>query len=285
MDAAAGARSDRSPIAILSYHQTTKVPPRGTPVRTLVLPPWRFRLQLWLLKTMGWQGLSMRDLEPYLRGEKTGKVFGITLDDGYVNNFQEALPIIRSMGFTATAFIVSAQTGGSNVWDHAQGVPPAPLMDVGQMKAWIDAGMEIGAHTRNHVDLRTCDDDRARDEIAGSKADLEQWLGVEVRSFSYPYGEHTAAHVEMVRQAGYTTATTIISSRARLDDDMMRLPRISVHLNDSIPQLLAQVTTDFEDWRMQRPGRRGSPNARPQVAAQPQSDAAATGIGSGVPAP
>src|SRR5689334_2064037 len=115
-------------IAILSYHQVAKPPARGTPVRSLVLPPWRFALQLRLLKLMGWQGLSMRDLEPYLRGEKRGKVFGITLDDGYLNNYQNALPILRRLGFTATAFIVSGQIGGNNAWDLGQGAPEAQLM-------------------------------------------------------------------------------------------------------------------------------------------------------------
>src|SRR3954468_17188001 len=95
-------RSGVRPIAILSYHQTRRPPPRGVPVRTLVLPPWRFALQLRTLKALGWTGLSMRDLEPYLRGEKAGKVFGITLDDGYLNNFEHALPVLRDIGFTAT---------------------------------------------------------------------------------------------------------------------------------------------------------------------------------------
>lgn len=248
------------PIAILSYHQTKRAPPRGVPVRTLVLPPWRFALQLRTLKALGWTGLSMRDLEPYLRGERNGKVFGITLDDGYANNFEHALPILRNLGFTATSFVVTAQIGGSNVWDHGKGVPASPLMDLAQLRGWLDAGMELGAHTRNHVDLSTCSDTVARDEIAGSKRDLEEALGVEVRSFCYPYGEHRAEHADMARQAGYQTATTIVSTRARLGDDPMRLPRISIHLEDSLPRLVAQVTTGYEDWRQARIRRRARPS-------------------------
>src|SRR6476661_3177846 len=206
-----GDRPSDRPIAILSYHQVKAPPRRGVPVRTLVLPPWRFALQLRAFKALGWTGLSMRDLEPYLRGDRSGKVFGITLDDGYLNNYENALPVLRSVGFTATAYIVTGQLGGSNVWDHAKGVPPAPLMDLPQLRGWVEAGMEIGAHTRNHVVLTECSDAVAREEIAGSKRDLEEAMGIEVRSFSYPYGEHRAEHVEMVRQAGYATATTIVS--------------------------------------------------------------------------
>jgi peptidoglycan/xylan/chitin deacetylase (PgdA/CDA1 family) len=249
-------------IAILSYHQTAAAPPRGTPVRSLVLPPWRFSLQLSMLRMLGWQGLSMRELEPYLRGEKTGKVFGITLDDGYLNNFEHALPILRDLGFSATAFIVSGHIGGSNAWDQAKGAPSVRLMDLEHMRAWMAAGMEIGAHTRHHVDLRDCPEAVAREEIAGCKRDLEQALGVEVRSFCYPYGEHRPEHAQMVRQAGYASATTIVSSRVRTDDDLMRLPRISVHLQDKLPTFIAQVTTDFEDWRQGRPSRRARPHNR-----------------------
>lgn len=251
------------PIAILSYHQTARPPRRGTPVRSLVLPPWRFALQMRMLKLLGWRGLSMRDLEPYLLGHRTGKVFGITLDDGYRNNHDHALPVLRELGFTATVYMVTAQIGGSNAWDHGKGVPRSPLMSLDQLRVWLDEGMEIGAHTRNHVNLCECDAATAQDEIEGSKHDLEQALGVAVRAFCYPYGEHRAEHAEMVRRAGYAHGTTIVSSRARPgEDDPMRLPRISVHLYDRLPLQLAQVTTDFEDWRMGRPNRRTQPNSR-----------------------
>lgn len=263
------------PIAILSYHQTRRPPPRGVPVRTLVLPPWRFALQLRTLKALGWTGLSMRDLDPYLRGERSGKVFGITLDDGYLNNFENALPILLRLGFTATSYIVTSQIGGSNVWDHGIGAEPVPLMGATQLRAWHAAGMDLGAHTRNHANLVSCSDAVARDEITGSKRDLEDVLGLEVRSFSYPYGEHRPEHVEMVRAAGFATGTTIVSTRVRAGDDPARLPRISVHLPDSLPRVVAQVSTGYEDWRQARMRRRG-------VATQ---QAPATPMGGGVAAP
>ena len=269
-------RRARRPIAILSYHQTGRPPRRGTPVRSLVLPPRRFARQLWSLRVLGWRGLSLHELEPYLRGEKVGKVFGITLDDGYLNNYEEALPILREAKFSATAFIVSNQIGGSNVWDHAKGAPPVALMGLSHMRAWLAAGMEIGAHTRNHVNLCECDEETAREEIAGSRRELEQALGVEVRSFSYPYGEHRAEHVQMVREAGYAMGTTIVSSRARTEDDLACLPRISVHLHDRLPRLLAQVTTGYEDWRMGRPKNRSQPTSRWY---QPSSGAPPIGSG------
>jgi len=77
--------SNAMPIPILMYHQIDIPPVRGTPLRGLVVHPKDFHNQMRWLKWTGYQGLSMRDLEPYLAGKKQGKVFGITLDDGYKN--------------------------------------------------------------------------------------------------------------------------------------------------------------------------------------------------------
>ncbi|MEY2622719.1 MAG: hypothetical protein RIT26_2539, partial [Pseudomonadota bacterium] len=105
------------PIPILMYHQIDQPPPRGTPLRGLVVSPRSFSWQMAMLRALGYQGLSMRDLEPYLEGRKQGRVVGITFDDGYQNNFDHALPILRRHGHTATCYAVSGLIGQSNVWD------------------------------------------------------------------------------------------------------------------------------------------------------------------------
>ena len=70
----------RPAIPILTYHQVEAPPPRGTPYRSLVVSPGAFARQMGLLKLLGFQGLSMSALAPYLRGEKQGRVVGITLE-------------------------------------------------------------------------------------------------------------------------------------------------------------------------------------------------------------
>ncbi len=261
-----------APIPILSYHQTDTVPRRGVPYRNLVLSPARFARQMRALRALGFRGLSMRDLAPYLRGERTGKVVGITLDDGYVSNFDHALPVLCDLGFTATSFIVSGQLGGSNVWDASLGIAPARLMNVRHLREWMAAGMEVGAHTQNHADLLTCDSIVARAEIVNSRDDLEQALGVAVRSFCYPYGQYRDDHVEMVRAAGFELATTSDSARARWDVDLLRLPRVTVWLSTPLLYLLARVCVGLEGW-----GRLGGVRTR----AQPCAHMAPTRAGAG----
>lgn len=222
----------------------------------MYVSPRHFERQMRLLHLLGYKGLSMRGLEPYLLGKKTGKVVGITFDDGYLDNVEQALPILQKFGFTATCYVVSGLMGKVNVWDTENGVPPSPLMDVDQLKSWVTGGMEVGAHTRGHVNLCQCDADTARAEIAGSKHELEQALGVEVQSFCYPFGEHRAEHLDMARRAGYRTATTIVKARARASDDRMALPRISVRLGTNLVGAVLQ--TNWERWRsMLRPAPSG----------------------------
>lgn len=237
----------RRPIPILTYHQVDTPPEKGVPYRSLVVSPAAFARQMGLLKALGYRGLSMTALEPYLRGEQKGRVVGITLDDGYVNNLQHALPVLRRHGFSATCYVVSGQMGGSNVWDLGKGVPPRPLMDAAQLKAWVAGGQEVGAHTRNHVDLRQTDDTAAFHEIAGCKRDLEHWVETQVRHFCYPYGSHEARHAAMAKAVGYKTATTTERSRTHAGDDLFELPRVPVLRSTSLPVLWLKLATAYED--------------------------------------
>ncbi len=75
----------------------------------------------------------MTDLQRHLRGEKTGKVVGITFDDGYLNNLTNALPVLQKHGFTSTCYVVDGLLGKTNVWDESIGIAQTPLMTVEQL--------------------------------------------------------------------------------------------------------------------------------------------------------
>lgn len=237
-----------SGIPILMYHQIDEPPPRGTPLRGLVVSPGSFARQMGLLSMLGYRGLSMQDLEPHLRGERTGRVVGITFDDGYRNNVQHALPVLQRYRFTATIYGVSSLFGDRNRWDEGL-VAQKPLMDLEDWCRWRDAGMDIGSHTRTHARLTELDDASARDEIAGSRQDLEQLLQCPVRHFCYPYGLFSPGHVEMARQAGYATATTTRRGRVQAGEDLHTLHRIMVACSTHIPLFAAKVMTGYEDRR------------------------------------
>jgi peptidoglycan/xylan/chitin deacetylase (PgdA/CDA1 family) len=240
--------AQQQPIAIISYHQIDPRPARGTLWRELVTPPERFRQEMQALARRGWRGVSMRELQPYLRGERRGKVVGLTFDDGFLNNMQ-ALPILQAFGFTATLFAIPGLVGGVNEWDRPAGIEIKPLMGREHLQAWLAAGMEIGSHTFNHVDLTECDAQQAHHEIDGSRQALEDLLGCEVESFCFPYGRLRDEHVDMVRAARYTSACTCEMRRVQSGTDLLRLPRLTSWSTSPLPLFLARVLTPLEDLR------------------------------------
>ena len=100
-------------IPILMYHNIG-TPPVGARLRGLYVRSATFARQMRLLRLLGFQGLSMSAAMPYLRGEKQGRVAVITLDDGYLDALEHALPALRANGFSATCYVVSNRTGQDN---------------------------------------------------------------------------------------------------------------------------------------------------------------------------
>lgn len=235
-------------VPVLMYHQIDAPPPRGTALRGLTVAPKSFARQMALLHVLGYRGLSMRDVMPYLQGEKQGKVVGLTFDDGYQNNVQHALPVLQKYGFTATCYGVSSMMGATNRWDEGL-VAEKPLMSLDDWKTWRDAGMDVGSHTRTHAKLTELPPDQARAQIADSKQELEDALGCEVSHFCYPYGWFSPAHRDMVAQAGYRTATTTVRGRVHPGADPFALQRIMVARATHLVQFAAKVMTGYEDRR------------------------------------
>lgn len=215
---------------VLTYHRIGAAPSGRCRHRGLNVKAGAFARQLRLLKALGWQGLSMGALEPYLRGERSGKVFGITLDDGYVETATEALPVLTALGFSATCFVVSGRIGATNDWDAGEGVPSWRLMDEAGLRQWQAGGQEVGAHTRTHRPLDTLGMEEAFEEIAGSRRDLEGLLQQEVRHFAYPYGRFGEATPALVARAGLRTAVTTARGAIPVSTaPLLELPRIGVH--------------------------------------------------------
>ena len=237
------------PIAILTYHQIDRVPPRGAPFRSIYVTPGAFARQMAMLKLMGYTGLSMSALMPYLRGQRSGKVVGITLDDGYLNNLTHALPVLARHRFSATCYAVSQLAGTTNVWDAGIGMAQTPLMNAVELRQWVAGGQEVGSHTRHHVRLPQTDVATSREEITRAKQELETLVGAPVNHFCYPYGQFSPEHTEMAREAGFHTTTTTQRSRVQTGQDMLLLPRVRVVNNTLLAGLWLKVATGYEDRR------------------------------------
>ena len=237
------------PIPILVYHQIDEAPPKGSPFRSFYVAPGAFARQMAFLKLLGYTGLSMGDLLPYLNGEKEGRVVGITFDDGYQNNIANALPVLQRHRFSSTCYAVSGLLGQTNSWDRLLGIAQTPLMTEAHVRQWVAGGQEIGSHTHQHLDLLDADDAACRADIGVGKTSLEAIAGRPVDHFCFPYGRYEPRHAVMAGDAGFKTATTTQRSRCHAQTDMLQLPRVPVLRSTSLPVFWLKVATAYEDRR------------------------------------
>jgi len=205
-------------LPVFIYHHVVPGRASGSRVtRTLFVTPDDFEQQLKYLKDNDYRTISFDDLADCLEYGVPAPEHAaiITFDDGWANQFAYAFPLLQKYDFTATFFIVT------DYLDHPN------FMTTDQLKVLIAAGMTIGSHSRSHPALATIGNPRRlEDEISGSKAWLEERLGVPVDSFAYPYGSYTAAVVAVVKAAGYRTARTVNSGTHHTAGDLATLDAV-----------------------------------------------------------
>lgn len=217
----------RGPV-VLMYHS---VEPGGRrPAWHWAVSQRNFEAQLDLLASGGWHSHTVAELGD--GGQVPERSVILTFDDGYRDNFA-AFAAIAERGMRGTLFMVSGDVGGRASW----GVDPnsgRAMLDRGELKELLAAGMEIGCHTRAHSHLTALGDARLREEVVDSRKELQDLLDDPITSFAYPFGDHDDRVVEAVRQAGYRTACVTRSGWGRVDDDPLRIRRIAVFASDSV---------------------------------------------------
>lgn len=108
--------------------------------------------------------------------------------------------------------------------------PPRAIQDHAplsweQMRQMDERLITIGSHTSTHPVLPTLSGDALREEIAGSRAMLEQKLNRTVDLFSYPNGASSPTVVEMARRH-YRAAVVARQDLVAPTDDLLTLPRV-----------------------------------------------------------
>ena len=151
----------------------------------------------------------------------------LTFDDGFENVGRHGLESLRENGFRAIQFLVADLLGKTNEWEQREGEARERLMDAAQVRDWLAAGHEIGAHTCTHPRLSQLPLAGAREEIRASKAKLEDCFGTPIRHFCYPYGDWNPAVRDAVAEAGFSTACTTRPGLNRPGGDPLCLRRLT----------------------------------------------------------
>ena len=160
--------------------------------------------QILRLIDLGYRFVSVDSMvgEILQNGHVSPRTVSITLDDGWVDNYQYAFPVFTRHSVPATFFITTEHLNRRVLDEHK--MTPAQIAEMHRY------GMSIGGHTRTHADLLAIPLDQARDEIRGCKADIEDLLGAPVSLFAYPGGVFNRAIADLVEEAGYAAACSVI---------------------------------------------------------------------------
>ena len=193
-------------VAILVYHHIRPSIPDGSRgLKRMTVTVETFDQQMKYLQDNGYHLITFAALSDAVDhgSELPSQPVIVTFDDGWEDQFANALPTLEKYRVPATFFIITNYIGYRS------------FLSWPQWQALLDKGMTIGSHTRSHPRLgRIVDPEALWREIAGSKQVLEANLEVSVRDFAYPYGSYNDATEAMVGWAGYKTARACCSGVA-----------------------------------------------------------------------
>ena len=188
-------------ILVLNYHQVNN---SFTP---LAVPVNAFADQMNYLVDSGYIAITPDELASGLAGEITlpEKPVMITFDDGYIDNYTNAFPILVP-GFVGKPQYMS--------WDN--------------LKEMEKNGIIIQSHTLNHAKLEELPDDEIRNELLNSKLMLEENLGHPVEFLAYPTGTYNLHIAGIASDVGYKGAFTVKYGNVDLGSNMYALERVPI---------------------------------------------------------
>jgi peptidoglycan/xylan/chitin deacetylase (PgdA/CDA1 family) len=209
-------------VPILMYHYLS-VPPASTDRFRLDLSvtPDHFREQLAWLKTEGFETISLYEL---LSALNTGspdlpeRPIILTFDDGYRDNYQNAFPLLKEFGYSATFFILTDVTDRSEqgylTWE--------------MLREMSNAGMDIEVHGREHFDFSNRNHDWLVFHLLGPMQTIEANLGYTPRFIAYPSGSYDSQAIAVAQELGYWGGITTHYGRLHSGGNPFELQRVRV---------------------------------------------------------
>jgi peptidoglycan/xylan/chitin deacetylase (PgdA/CDA1 family) len=219
-------------LRVLMYHKVNDLTPNSTTVPTAV-----FAEQMTLLHDLGYVPVSLEQVrDHYINGKSLppGAVL-ITFDDGYRDNLENALPILRRHDYPAVIFVPIGFLDSDRPLPHEEALRTLGVRNetVGwdELAALEAGGIRVESHGIGHRPVSELEPAEAAREIALSKVRLEERLGRPVEAYAFVKGslaDYRPEHVSLVQQAGYTLGFTSVSGANGPTSDRYRLRRYNV---------------------------------------------------------
>lgn len=115
----------------------------------------------------------------------------ITFDDGEMNNYEEAWPVLKMCKFPAYFFVTVSRIGKMG------------YMGWKELNELCYAGMTIGSHGLNHEILTGLSPQQLKRELLDSRNALEQNLRIKIQDFSVPRGFYDEKVIDTAKESGY----------------------------------------------------------------------------------
>ncbi len=221
-----------------------------------------FEAQVRYLADRGYATLHAAEFVRCLRGETPApdRAVLLTFDDGYVDTWSYAFPILRRYRVKATLFLVTGWVSTAprhrntleDVWQGAPAatLPPVPPHDAARAElarrgpasplalAWEEVAamersgvMNIQSHTHTHPLCRVgheIDEGRLRQELRRSRELIEGHLGTRCRYLCWPRGWFNEPAVRIAREEGYEACFSTLPGANGAGTDTGALRRIDV---------------------------------------------------------
>jgi peptidoglycan/xylan/chitin deacetylase (PgdA/CDA1 family) len=174
----------RQGLPVLLYHKVSEGHNDA-----LTISRDRLERQFAHLVAAGYRGISFADLKESLAGGRPlpAKPVLLTFDDGYLNAFILAYPLLVKYNLKATFLLPTAFLGGFDAWNAVTGAVER-LMSYPTARSMAGPLVEFGLHSHRHENYRLYSAEEIEADVAACVASLEQNQTPFTRVFAYPYG-------------------------------------------------------------------------------------------------
>ena len=218
-------RSPARPPLALAFH-AIHAPEPGIDAPDVIARPEALERDLLTLRAAGYRFVTAGELAAETGGRRPpDRTALVTFDDGWRDGLTVAAPLLDRLGVRATFFVCPGLFG-----NHDPRLGEAGhVLTASEARALHEAGMELGAHSLTHPDLRVLGDAELRVELAGSREAVEAITGRPCLTFAYPFGAHDARVRRAAAAAGYVLAFQYQPGRwSRFAAPRVPAPRVPV---------------------------------------------------------
>ena len=222
-------------VPILMYHRIVDPAQAGDALPGLVVPPALFSRQMAALSAAGWRTVTVAQVFDALQHGRAlpPRTVAISFDDGYDDDYANALPILRRYGYVATAYVISGRIRATN--------PPGTFLTPAHVAALAAAGWEIGDHTVSHLELPALAPAFRHAQVMGAWQRIEALTGERPATFAYPAGRFDAASIAELARDGFGLALTTAGGALETWANRLAAPRVRVTPSTLPSQLLAAL--------------------------------------------